>query len=123
LVVASKPNAILKKYASSDVVKSPFNKLPLKGKNKTIVNLKKANFLAVSNVIAHLGSIKDEGLALDLLEKMNLKLLKHSPDEALKNAAAYLKCDKNLSETLLLEAHKIIKACIKDKVLQGLVSK
>jgi hypothetical protein len=123
LAIDAKPNAILKKYATPEIVKSGFNKMPTKGKNKTVVHLNKANFLALSNVIAQLGSIKDKGLALDLLEKMNLKLLKNSPDEASKNATIYLKCDKNLSEKLLLEAHQIIKDITKDKVLQGLLSK
>jgi hypothetical protein len=123
LVLDAKPNTHIKKYATPEVVKLPFNKLPLKGKNKTTVHLNKSHFFALSNVIAQLGNIKDQGLAFDLLEKMNLKLLKNNPDEARKNAAVYLKCDKNISQSLLLAAHAIIKTFTTDKVLQGLLGK
>jgi hypothetical protein len=123
LVLDAMPNTHLKKYATPEVVKLPFNKLPLKGKNKTTVHLNKSHFFALSNVIAQLGNIKDQGLAFDLLEKMNLKLLKNNPDEARKNAAVYLKCDKNISQSLLLAAHAIIKTFTTDKVLQGLLGK
>jgi hypothetical protein len=119
----AKPNVILKKYATPDVVQLPYNKLPAKGKIESTVLLNKQNFLALSSVIAKLGNIKDNGLAIDLLEKMNLKLLKNSPDEAAKNASAYLKEEKNVREKLLIQAQQIIASMNKDKVLQGLLGK
>lgn len=73
-----KPAKHLAKYFTKSVLTSPYNVMPTPAPGMPILQLDKNYFLALSWIIAELGSLKDQGLrimalkeALELTEKLN----------------------------------------------------
>ena len=67
---ATKPIApALKKYLTPEVVNSNYNTLPALVNDTEYLGINKANFFALSWLIAELGKIKDVGLALYALQE------------------------------------------------------
>ncbi len=97
-----KPMARFAKYATKQVITSPFNKMPKPSKDHTIIYLlNKQAFYALSFTIYELGLLKDKGL----------QTIATATDS---------KTENNLEATLAA-ANKLAKQFFTDKVLEGLV--
>jgi hypothetical protein len=108
------------KYLSKTVLKSPFNKLPKKGKYTIVLTLNKNSFLALSWIIAELGVIKDEGLIQEAVA-LAIKAIENNNEETSIAMASKLLNSKSNKQKLLQAANKISIAFSKDKVLEELV--
>jgi hypothetical protein len=76
----------VKKYLIPEIVKSPFNVMPKVGDNKVTLKLEKNYFLALSNMIQSLGTIKDSGLKIMVLQEAIKATKKVTDATANKNA-------------------------------------
>jgi hypothetical protein len=117
-----KPNAKVSKALVAFITKketsSPFNKLPAKGKNATCLMLNKINFLAMSNIIAHLGAVKDKGLLYHGVCNAIMLAEKVSKEEAANKAAIALKVPVQLEFNILKEGAEVLGGAMKVGVLK-----
>jgi hypothetical protein len=111
------------KYLTAEIIKSPYNKMPLKGKLKSVVLLNKNNFFALSFTINALGKLKDEGLCYKIYELGLMKTAKQSPPEAKKYTAILFGVNADFEERILNEANNILKQFVKDNILNTLVAR
>ena len=78
----AEPDEILEKYQTPEIVNSAFNKMPpADGLSETIL-LDAANFYALSWMIAELGTLKDNGLKIEVLKEAILATGEQSETEA-----------------------------------------
>jgi hypothetical protein len=112
----------LKKYLTKDIVESPFNKMPAKGKNVAVMLLSKNYFLALSKTIATLGKLKDEGLKIHVLKDAILATSKTTDEAAQIKAYKLANVDKNGLVTILKKANNICKPFFEEKNLDKLLS-
>ncbi len=111
----------LKKYLTKDIVNSPFNKMPDAGSNKHFLLLNQNYFFALSWMIASLGRLKDNGLAVIAIKEA---LQQTNP---LSDAAAYSKAYQILGKKqlkiprLLKEADAVCKTFFAEHNLEYLV--
>lgn len=111
----------LKKYATKEILASPFNKMPDPGYCKQVLLIDQHYLYALSWIIAELGNIKDSGLHL-IAVKEALQLTEGLQDEpALKRASQLLGPKQPKLEPLLLEADKISNVFFKEQNLEHLV--
>jgi hypothetical protein len=95
------------KYLTKEIVASPFNKMPAKGKNTDVILLEKKYFLAMSNVIAALGNVKDEGLKIFNTKEAIQATQAVSEDIALSNAYKLHKMNKDGLAVIMKKAKTI----------------
>ncbi len=76
----------VKKYLTQEIVTSPFNIMPKVGANNVTLKLEKNYFLALSNMIQSLGTLKDNGLKIMVLVEAIMATQKVSDATAIKNA-------------------------------------
>jgi hypothetical protein len=69
----SSKNKGLAKYLTQEIVNSPFNKMPEAGDNRYLLMFSKEHFLALSWMIAELGTLKDQGLRQVVLNEIGIK--------------------------------------------------
>lgn len=111
-------------YFTPEILKSPFNKLPVKPKNAVIMEFDHDSFFALSWIIRELGILKDNGLRVMALAEAISKTTDCSTQEAKEKAHALLGIDKNLEEKILKQVSEMVKTFIlKDKILDTLVIK
>lgn len=113
--------AFLKKYLTPKVVNSPFNKIVASPKLKRHVQLNKNYFLALSWMIAELGSIKDDGLRIMALTEALTYGEAVSEKQALKKAYTILGPKYPTTEALLKKSATISKTFLKEGILEKLV--
>lgn len=111
----------LKKYLTKDIVNSPFNKMPDAGSNTHFLLLNQNYFFALSWMIAGLGRLKDNGLAVVAIKEA---LQQTNP---LSDAAAYNKAYAILGKKqlkipqLLKQADAVCKTFFSEHNLEYLV--
>jgi hypothetical protein len=115
---SAKVSMALAAFITKKETSSPFNKLPAKGKNATCLMLNKNNFLAMSNIIAHLGAVKDKGLLYHGLCNAIMLAEKVSKEEAANKAAIALKVPVQLEFNILKEGAEILGSAMKVGVLK-----
>lgn len=111
----------LKKYLTPEIVNSPFNKLPPEGNNTCFVVVDKNNFLALSWMIAKLGSLKDEGLIITGLADALNNGAGYTDNLSLSEAYSRLNQPNGRIQQILDEAEAITKTFIKERNLQHLI--
>jgi hypothetical protein len=115
-------NSHLEKYLTEEIVNSPYNKFPAAGNNTICLMLDKNYFLALSWIIAKLGSLKDEGLLLSgLCEGLNQRI-DCNDEETLKQAYNLLGSKQRTMQEILDEAEIVTKTFFKEDNLQHLIT-
>jgi hypothetical protein len=121
LLKDAKPKLVFKSYMTKNVLSSPFNKLPVKGKHTTTVQLYAPAYYALSYVISTLGEIKDNCLTQHGYTNALMNEKKISP------AQAKLQTEKEMGNSvigekaLLLDAKNLCDRFIKSGALKMLV--
>lgn len=111
-------------YFTPEILKSPFNKLPVKPKNVVVMEFDHDSFFALSWIIRELGILKDNGLRVMALTEAISKTTNCSTQEAKEKAHVLLGIDKNLEVKILKQVSEMVKTFIlKDKILDTLVVK
>ena len=113
----------LKKYLTEEIINSPYNKLPPAGNNTSFLMLHKNYFLALSWMIAQLGSLKDEGLLLIGLCEAIKQSTACKEEEALAKAYAMLGRKQRRLQTIMDDAEAITKTFFKENNLQHLIAR
>ena len=109
-----------KKYLTKDIITSPFNKLPAKGKLKSVVLLNKNAFYALSFMIDRLGKLKDQGLTQNALAIAYANIHLSNQIEADKITSAYIKNYIPINK-ILNEANRISATYFKENMLASLL--
>ncbi len=121
--IAKKPHYSIN-YETKEILKSPYNKLPVKPKNASIIEFNNDSFLALSWIINELGKLKDDGLKTQALTKALMKSEKLDEQEATEKAISMLGVKKDNEQLILIEASDIVyKFIVKDKILDTLIIK
>lgn len=124
LKASSKKQTYSINYLTKDVLSSPYNKLPAKPKNATIIEFDKNSFLALSWIINEFGNFKDKGLVIEALTHAIEQVEQLSTEESRKKALKILKLKDNTEVTILKEAsNAVYQFLVKDKILDTLIVK
>jgi hypothetical protein len=118
----TEPAAHLKKYLTSEIVSSPFNKLPDAGNNTSFVYLDRNIFLALSWMIDKLGKLKDEGLLVMGLCEAIKQTTGCNDEKALTASYKQLGGQQRKMREILDEAEAITKTFFKEDNLKHLLS-
>lgn len=109
-------------YSTKEVLASPYNKLPTKPKNATIIELDKNSFLALSWIINEFGNLKDKGLAIEALTNAIENTEQLSAEDSRKKALKILQLKDNTEATILKDSsNTLYQFLVKDKVLDALI--
>ncbi len=109
-------------YFTKEVLNSPYNKLPEKPKNTTIVEFDADSFFALSWLIKELGKLKDDGLKSEHLRHAIFILEDLTELQAIEKANVILGNKKTIEADILKQASEILKVTLsKDKILDTLV--
>ena len=114
------PEALLK-YATPEIVQSPYNQLPRVSNVNKVLYLNTSAYYAMSWLIAQLGVLKDSGLRLLALAQRLQAHQKCSEAEALKNAQTILGTTQPSVDDLLNTARGLILQMQNDKVFSQLL--
>jgi hypothetical protein len=114
--------AQLKKYLTTEIVNSPYNRLPDPGYNTTVFLLHKNYFLALSWMIAQLGILKDEGLLLTGLIETIKQVTDCIEEEAPGKALTLLGGKQRKMQEILYDSEVITKMFFKENNLQHLIA-
>jgi len=119
---SSKKNIFLINYFTKDVLNSPYNKLPAKHKNTSIIEFDSDSFFALRWMIKELGTLKDEGLKVQKLADAMFIVEDITREQAQLKAINELKLDLDTQSNILIKASKLLETfVVKDKVLQNLI--
>jgi hypothetical protein len=119
---ATKKQAWEKLYVNDTAKKSPFNKLPISKSYTHTIALDTSSFYALSFLIQQFGSLKDEGLSMEALQKAIRKTKDISKKEAEKETISLLK-PKQTTATLLKNSFALATNSLqKHKVLGQLIA-
>lgn len=111
----------LAKYLTTEIVTSPFNKMPDAGDNENFLLLDQNYFFALSWMIAELGKIKDNGLRVIALKEALQQTEKLKEADAFKRAYELLGDKQPQLQQLLSDAESICRTYFKEKNLENLV--
>lgn len=111
----------VKMYLTPEIVNSPYNQMPARGDNQTILYLDKNNFLALSWVIAALGKLKDEGLKIEALCEALEQTEEKGREWSMHVAAEMLEIHPNETTSILEKATGISRRYFRGKRLEQLV--
>ena len=111
----------LTKYLTTEIINSPFNKMPAAGGNHFVLLLNKNYFLALSWMIAELGKLKDNGLTIVAIKEALQQTEAVNEADALNKAYHILGTKQIKLPVLLNDAEKISKAFFDEKNLENLV--
>lgn len=109
------------KYLTASVLESPYNRLPEAGDNPFILYLQQKRFLSLSWVIAEIGAIKDEGLAVMAIAEALEQTVRMTHENAVKEALRLLGKEDNLIRNLLNKASSICHDFIQEGHLNQLI--
>ncbi len=110
------------KYLIPEIINSPFNKMPAKGTNNPILFLEKNYFLALSNILSTLGTLKDSGLRIHALADAIKETQTVSEEIALQQAYKLTKMKPDGLKEIMVKAYDICKLYFEEKNLEKLVS-
>jgi hypothetical protein len=113
----------LKKYLTKEIINSPYNKFPAADNNTSFFMLHKSYFLALSWMIAQLGSLKDEGLLLTGLCEAIKQNTCCNEEETLAKAYTLLGRKQRKMQAILDNAETITKTFFKENNLQHLIAR
>jgi hypothetical protein len=109
-------------YFTKEVLNSPYNKLPSKPKNTSMIEFDADSFLALSWLIIELGGLKDEGLKVQKLADAIFIVEDVTREEALVKAINALGLDSDIQSEILKKASQLLESfVVKDKILEHLV--
>lgn len=109
-------------YFTKEVLNSPYNKLPSKPKNTSMIEFDADSFLALSWLIIELGGLKDEGLKVQKLADAIFIVEDVTREEALVKAINALGLDSDIQSKILKKASQLLESfVVKDKILEHLV--
>ncbi len=109
-------------YFTKTNLASPYNKLPAKPKNVSVIEFDHDKFFALSWVIEELGILKDKALNVLFLKDALFISENISDMEAKEQAITLLGYKKTIDTDILKEASGILKtAIVKDKILDHLI--
>lgn len=113
----------LSKYATTEIIQSPFNQLPAVDSVDEVLWLNPAAYYGISWLIAQLGTLKDEGLRLQALTELlrETSLVKLSRVQALKDAQTRLGEQQPAIDEILQTARVLVKQVRDDKVMAQLL--
>ena len=111
----------LKKYLTTEIVSSSFNKLPVSKDIQHHLFLEKSHFLALSWMISELGKLKDKGLKITCLKDAFQEIAFLKDEEAVHEAYRLLGADYPRMETLLKQAGIVAKNFFSEKILDKLI--
>jgi hypothetical protein len=125
-LIQMKPTAdspdYLKKYLTTEIVNSPFNKMPEPGDLKDIIYVSADYFYALSWLIAELGKLKDNGLRIVILKEALLATDRLSDEEAGKQALALCGEGQMTTPDILQRAKEISEQFFNERMPEQLVS-
>ncbi|MEN9570169.1 MAG: hypothetical protein RL172_1400, partial [Bacteroidota bacterium] len=110
------------KYLTSQIIQSPYNRLPDAGSQQYFLMLHKKYFLSLSWMIAELGTIKDSGLHLIALKEALIQQTGASDAAAAKKASQLIGKKQPSLQILLDKAEAITKIYFEEHNLENLVS-
>jgi hypothetical protein len=110
-----------KKYATAEVIQSPYNTFPPPGNVSNLLVLDRYRFYAVSWLIAELGRLKDSGFNVLLLAEALQQTGKLTAEQAHKKAYQLLGKTQPKVEDLLTEAGSICRSFFTEKQLDQLI--
>ena len=109
-------------YFIRDILKSPYNIMPKKPQNASVLWFDSDSFFALSWLINDLGKLKDQGLKIQQLSDAIFITEEISREQATVKAIAILGFKKDVQDDILKQASlSIMKALSKDKILNSLV--
>jgi hypothetical protein len=109
-------------YFTKEVLNSPYNNLPVKPKNVTIIEFDANSFFALSWIIKELGNLKDTGLNIEKLSNAIFISEDITAIEAKNKAISILGLKKTIESDILKTASTIVNTTLlKDKILEKLV--
>jgi len=111
-------------YFTKEILNSPYNKLPVKRKQSTIIEFDEPSFFALSWLINHLGNLKDTGMKLESLSQYIYQFEDVTEIKSQQKAAKLLGLKTTTYADILKEASDVLKTfVIDDKILDSLVVK
>jgi hypothetical protein len=111
----------LKKYLTTEIVNSPFNKMPEAGDLKDIIYVNANYFYALSWLIAELGKLKDNGLRIVILKEALQSTDKLSGEEGEKQALALCSEGQMTTPDILQRSKEISELFFNEKIPEQLV--
>jgi len=109
-------------YFTKDVLNSPYNRLPARHKNTSIIEFDSDSFFALSWMIKELGTLKDEGLKVQKLADAMFIVDEVTREQSLVKAINVFKLDVNTQGNILTKSSKLLETFVmKDKILEKLI--
>jgi hypothetical protein len=99
----------LEKYLTDDILKSPFNVMPVSSEISSKITIDKNKFLALSSMIAQLGYLKDKGLKINALKNGFQATLLLKDDVAYHETYKYLGKNYPTLDKIVSKASEIAK--------------
>ena len=118
---AKAPKA-LSKYLTKEITTSPFNVMPDAGGNRYFLLFDRNRFFALSWMIAELGTLKDNGLEVQIIKEAILQTTKTNDKDALAAAYKLAGPGQKTIKQVLTEAGNISKTFCREKNLELLIS-
>ncbi len=120
--IHSKPTKVLQKYFTPAIINSTFIKLPTTIKVATPLQLHNHNYIALSWLIATLGTIKDQGLKIELLKEATLHSMPNITENELNKKMQSLLGKTYISkQDLLLKAQAAVTPFFKENNLSKII--
>jgi hypothetical protein len=111
-------------YFTKEILSSPYNKLPNKPNGTAIMEYDSNSFFALSYVIKELGSLKDNGLKIEIATQAFAKTENITNIQANKKALKALGLKLHTKDEILKTASELLFTSLsKDKILNGLLVK
>jgi len=117
-----KPGGNLLKYRTKEIIRSPFIELPQRFDYPQNIWLNKNNFIALSWIIAEIGSLKDNGLRLEIVGEAMEQTGKSPGKIREQEVISFLGKKQDDTKTILKKAADTYRQFLKDKVLDNLVA-
>jgi hypothetical protein len=112
----------LKNYLTSEIINSPFNKMPEPGDLQDILYVNAYYFYALSWIIAELGKLKDNGLRIVILKEALQSIDKLNDEEAEKQALGLCGDGQKSTGDILERAKEISEQFFNEKIPEQLLS-
>lgn len=109
------------RYLTTEIVNSPFNKMPDAGINEYLLLLEKKQFLCLSWMIAELGKLKDNGLRIMVMTEAIQQTEAKSHGSAMHKACEILGGDDTVFTNILTTATDMCKRYFEEKHLDKLL--
>jgi len=109
-------------YFTKNILKSPYNVLPPRPKNTSIIEFDHDSFFALSWIVNELGVLKDKGLKIEKVREAILNTKDVTYKQANEEALKILGFELNAEENILNQTSKIVEIfLVKDKILEKLI--